>query len=259
MNQRPIRRLRLSGVFVYALAMAWVESAVVFYLRTMVNRIDPYQANPLPVVGTLGAVELVREAATLVMLLAVGLLTGRTWRARWGYAAFAFGVWDLFYYVFLKVICGWPHSLLDWDVLFLLPLPWWGPVLAPICIALLMVIWGVLASREDANIGSASPVVSPVGMPPRSGFRLRQWTPWVLNTLGICLALGVFMEDSLRVSGQGEEVVRRTLPRHFQWPLFGLALMLMAAPIFPLCGLRGRDTGGRTLHGCSGRSAPGRG
>ena len=241
MNQRPIRRLRLSGVFVYAVAMAWVESAVVFYLRTMVNRINPYQANPLPVVGTLGAVELVREAATLVMLLAVGLLAGRTWRARWGYAAFAFGVWDIFYYVFLKGICGWPHSLLDWDVLFLLPLPWWGPVLAPMCIALLMVIWGVLASREDTNLESASPVDSSVGMPPRFASRLREWTPWALNTLGLCLALCVFMKDSLRVSGQGAEVVRQTLPRHFQWPLFDLALVLMAAPILAHCGSRKTD------------------
>ena len=66
----------------------------------------------------------------MVMLLAVGILAGRNWRSRLGYSAIAFGVWDIFYYLFLKVMCGWPHSLLDWDILFLLPLPWWGPVLA---------------------------------------------------------------------------------------------------------------------------------
>ena len=118
-------------VVVFAIAMAWLESATVYYLRVLVGRLDPYQPNPLPIHGALGSVELVREAATLVMLLTVGMLAGRTWPTRLGYSAIAFGVWDIFYYVFLKVIYDWPKSLFDWDILFLLPLPWWGPVLAP--------------------------------------------------------------------------------------------------------------------------------
>ena len=69
------------------MAMAWVESAVVYYLRTHIDRIEPYQANPLPLIGGLGPVELVRELATLIMLFTVGLLAGRTWRARFGYIA----------------------------------------------------------------------------------------------------------------------------------------------------------------------------
>src|SRR6266853_4816000 len=133
-------------VAVFAAAMAWVESAVVFYLRTMIDRIEPYQQNPLPMIGGLGPAELVREAATMIMLLTVGILAGRNWRSRLGYSAIAFGTWDIFYYVFLKVMCGWPHSLLDWDILFLLPLPFWGPVLALMSIALLMLLWGTLAS-----------------------------------------------------------------------------------------------------------------
>ena len=131
--------------------MAWVEAASVYYLRVMVDRLDPYQANPLPMSGILEQVELVREAATLVMLLTIGMLAGRTGRTRLGYTAIAFGVWDIFYYVFLKVICDWPKSLFDWDVLFLLPLPWWGPVLAPVCIALLMIVWGTLVSQRAAR------------------------------------------------------------------------------------------------------------
>ena len=89
---------------VYALAMAWVEAAVVYYLRTMVNRIEPYQPNPLPIMGGLGRAELVREAATLIMIMAVGTLAGKGWRQRLGYSAVAFGVWDIFYYVFHTVI-----------------------------------------------------------------------------------------------------------------------------------------------------------
>ncbi len=136
-------------VVAFAIGMAWVESASVYYIRTLVDRIQPYQPNPLPIQGVLGLVELVREVATLVMLLTLGLLAGRTWRARWGYSAIAFGIWDIFYYVFLRVMCGWPQSLFDWDVLFLLPLPWWGPVLAPVSIAVLMIVWGTAMTRSQ--------------------------------------------------------------------------------------------------------------
>ena len=137
--------------------MAWVEAASVYYLRVLVDRLDPYQANPAADAWRRSdQVELVREAATLVMLLTVGMLAGLTWHSRLAYTAIAFGVWDIFYYVFLKVIYDWPKSLFDWDVLFLLPLPWWGPVLAPVCIALLMIVWGTLVSqRRRASAGHA--------------------------------------------------------------------------------------------------------
>jgi hypothetical protein len=213
-------RFRWWTVVAYAIAMAWVESAVVYYLRTMVNRIDPYQENPLPVIGTLGAAELVREAATLIMLVTVGTLAGRTWRSRLGFTAIAFGFWDIFYYVFLKLLCGWPHSIFDWDILFLLPLPWWGPVLAPVLISVLMVVWGSCVVEDRADDFS----------------RATEIKAWVLNLCGIGIALYVFMGDALRVAGQGTEVVRNVLPQHFGWGWFGLALALMSAP--PLLALK---------------------
>src|SRR4029453_14583678 len=109
--QPLIDRCQWLVVTLFALAMAWVEAAVVYYLRTLVDRIQPYQPNPLPIAGGLGMAELVREASTLVMLLTVGILAGKTWRSRLGYAALAFGIWDIFYYVFLKAMTGWPESL----------------------------------------------------------------------------------------------------------------------------------------------------
>jgi hypothetical protein len=201
-------------VVAFAVAMAWVESASVYYLRVLVDRVDPYQPDPLPMRGVLGAVELVREAATLVMLLAVGTLAGRTWRARLGYSALAFGAWDIGYYVFLKLMSGWPASLFDWDILFLLPLPWWGPVIAPVCIALLMIVWGTLATqRRDRN--------------PAEHLELRLWA---FASAGITLALYVFMTDALRAVRQGH-AVDTALPVVFNWPVFVLALTLMTAPI----------------------------
>src|SRR5258706_105167 len=205
-------------VVIFEMAMAWVESAVVYYLRTMIDRIEPYQCHPLPLIGGLGPAEMVREAATLIMLLTVGILAGRNWRSRLGYSAIAFGVWDIFYYVFLKAICGWPHSLLDWDILFLLPLPWWGPVLAPVLISLLLVVWGTLASQFEA---ARAPTLS-------------NWRVWVLNFTGVTLALYLFMTDTLAVSSCGFDAIRRMLPEKFNWPLFGVALMMMAAPVAQL-------------------------
>ncbi len=208
------RKGRWWVVVIYAVAMAWVEAAVVYYLRTMVDRIDPHQANPLPLVGRLGDAELVREAATLLMLLAVGALAGRNWRGRLGYAALAFGFWDIFYYFFLKILCGWPNSLFDWDVLFLLPLPWWGPVLAPMLISGLMITWGTLVNVED------TPTIK------KGADRIA----YVLSGLGVLLALYLFMADTLRVSLEGAEAVRNVFPTVFHWAWFSAALVLMSAP-----------------------------
>jgi len=208
-------RTRWLLVVVFAVGMAWVEAASVYYIRALTDRIEPYQANPLPIHGVLGGVELVREAATLVMLLTLGMIAGRTWSRRLGYTVIAFGVWDIFYYVFLRAITGWPRSLFDWDVLFLLPLPWWGPVLAPVSIALLMIVWGTFVT-QSTRPGAATSVT---------------WTSWGVTGLGIAVALGVFMADALRTLPQGLDATRHVLPAHFHWPIFCVALALMSAPM----------------------------
>ncbi len=206
-------RARLVIVVAFAIAMAWLEAATVYYLRILVDRVEPYQPDPLPMHGILGRVELVREAATLVMLLAVGLLAAKAWQKRLGYTAIAFGVWDIFYYVFLRTISGWPRSLLDWDILFLLPLPWWGPVLAPVCISGLMIAWGAAVTQVPG--AAASP----------------GWRQWAPGALGIATALYVFMADALRALDQGPDAIARVLPQSFNWPLFLGALALMSVSL----------------------------
>ena len=204
-------RERWFTVMAFAIAMAWVEAASVFYIRALVDRVEPYQPNPLPLNPALGSVELWREGATLVMLATVGMLAGRTWLRRAGYAATAFGAWDIFYYVFLRLMSGWPKSLLDWDILFLLPLPWWGPVLAPISIAAVMIAWGTIVTQShDTTAGSRR--------------------AWVLGWTGIALALAVFMADAWRALPNGRQAVMNVLPTAFNWPLFWVALLLMASP-----------------------------
>lgn len=209
------RRTAWTTVIVFAIAMAWVESAVVFDLRTHVDRIEPYQPDPLPTVGVLGPIELVRELATLVMLFTVGRLAGTTWRSRVGYMFIAFGVWDICYYVFLKAMCDWPRTLMDWDLLFLLPLPWWGPVLAPVLIATLMILWGTSAVFFEQKVNC-------------------KWSNrrgWICSLIGGALALFVFMTDTLKVADQGVPAIRKVLPIYFNWPLFSIALLLMSVPV----------------------------
>ena len=212
MNGHLTERIRWAVVVGFAIAMAWVESASVFYIRALVDRIEPYQANPLPLNPALGNVELWREAATLVMLATLGALAGRTWRRRAAYAAIAFGVWDIFYYVFLRMISGWPNTLFDWDILFLLPLPWWGPILAPMSIAVLMIVWGTIETQ------SRNDVTEP------------RW-PWALGWTGIAVALGAFMVDAWRALPHGRDAVLQVLPTTFNWPMFWVALLLMASPV----------------------------
>jgi hypothetical protein len=212
------RRTSWILVAAFAMAMAWVEAAVVYDLRVLVDRLEPYQPNPLPIAGALGNIELAREVATLVMLTTVGSLAGSSLRTRLAYGAIAFGIWDIFYYLFLKVMYGWPRSPFDWDILFLLPLPWWGPVIAPVSVAVLMLVWGTRATASPA------PAVWS-----RSEARL-----WPAAVFGALLALYVFMADALRAAPQGIEAVRTVLPATFNWPLFLVALALMAAPVVPM-------------------------
>ncbi|MCX6901390.1 MAG: hypothetical protein NT105_22145 [Verrucomicrobia bacterium] len=209
---RTVKRWRM--VVLFATAMAWLESAIVLYGRLLVGRLEPYQPNPLPFMAELGPTELVREAATMVMLWAVGWFAGDTRRARWAFACLAFGVWDVFYYIFLRIICGWPRTLFDWDVLFLIPLPWWGPVIAPMLIATLMIAWGTLVALNDT-----------ADRPLRS-----HWPVWATAAAGAALALAVFMADAMRVANGGIEALCNVLPVKFNWPLFGVALALLAAP-----------------------------
>src|SRR5215468_561177 len=102
---------RLINATVYAVAMAYLESAVVVYLR----RLYYPQGFDFPLVivdiPTL-LIELGREAATIVMLATVGIAAGRTKVGKFAYFLLLFGVWDIFYYVWLKAFLGWPDSLL---------------------------------------------------------------------------------------------------------------------------------------------------
>jgi len=132
---------RLLWVCAFGIAFAFVESSVVVYLRALYY--PEGFTFPLKFMSKQHiAVELIREAATMIMLASVGIVAGQKKWERFGYFLVAFGVWDIFYYVWLKLILNWPLSLFDWDILFLIPLPWISPVIAPVVLALCMTLCG---------------------------------------------------------------------------------------------------------------------
>ena len=126
--------VRYAAVCVWAAAFAVVEAMVVYYLRKLFGIEYRLQFTPADFhfPHKYLAYEQAREAATMVMLLAVGFLAGRTWWQRVAFWLLAFGVWDVFYYVWLWVMLRWPSSLGDRDLLFLLPREWWDPVWMPV-------------------------------------------------------------------------------------------------------------------------------
>ncbi len=162
----PNPRANLASLVVFGVAFGFVEAAVVYYLRRLIHFHQTYPLSHYKVLLNLGFitfvspahtvlvdrrvadVEVVREAATLVMLVCVAYLAGRHWRTRFGAFLVAFSCWDLAYYLFLRVVDDWPKSLFTKDVYFLIPVTWIGPVLTPIVISLVLLALGVWLYRD---------------------------------------------------------------------------------------------------------------
>jgi len=202
----------LLALTAYALAMALVEAALVVHLRHLYYPGNPQTLFPLALLTPADlALELVRELATVVMIGAVAVLTERGGARRFAAFVFVFGLWDLGYYAWLKVFLDWPRNWLEWDVLFLIPWPWFGPWPAAALIALLFTAWGSLILSNEHR--------------PR----------WNLGTtllfLGGCLAgLVAFLAPAWPLLPGGAAAFRGFVPETFAWPLwvFGFAAMAVA-------------------------------
>jgi hypothetical protein len=203
-------RNRALVVIGFAAAMAYLEAAVVVYLQRALD-ITPDRLFPLrgpEMVGDLAAIEVGREFATLVMLIGIGCLAGRAWLDRLAWTAVAFGVWDILYYGWLWVFTGWPHSPATWDVLFLIPVPWIGPVWAPVAVSAALIGFGLAAARQVGRGGVFQPDRSEV----------------ILAVAGGLLVVISFTADAARIMAGG-------LPDWYPWPVFvaGMALATLGA------------------------------
>ncbi|MEO8592197.1 MAG: hypothetical protein ABI759_02650 [Candidatus Solibacter sp.] len=206
----------LFALLLFGTAFGYLEAAVVCYLRALHEparqRFYPGRPTaelfPLLTLEQLHApatdqsrtllIELGREAATILMLAGIALAVARN-AGEWA-AAFviAFGIWDITFYVFLKVLVDWPASLFTWDILFLIPVPWVGPVLAPVLVSAAMIAAGARHLRAPVTIGPAH---------------------WCGMLLGAVIIIVAFALDYRNIMAGGT-------PRDFNWWVFSAGLGL---------------------------------
>lgn len=210
-------------VLVFGVAFAWVESAVVVYLREIYfggGFSFPIAAGWQDgrfVTDRLMNIEFVREIATILMLVAVGCVAGKNSLQKFCLFMIGFGIWDIFYYIWLRVMVGWPESLMTWDLLFFVPLPWVGPVITPVLVAFAMTAAGSLLFFCDEK-----------GVT----FHFR-WLDWVIE-LGCGLVMIVAFcwdwKNILRLPG---DEPLTGIPNPFAWwlyiPAYTLSVLYFAA------------------------------
>lgn len=206
-------RQRAILVVTFAFAMAYFESAAVVYLQRALA-MTPQTIFPLRdqnSLGGLGGVEIGREVATLVMLAMVGWIAGRKGLERLAWTSVAFGVWDIGYYFWLWVFIGWPTSLSDFDLLFLLPVPWIGPVWAPIVVSLALIFFGLTVARRLASNQSGSAK---------------------LKDVALLIGGGLTVIFSFTIDGL--KTLHGAIPISFAWPIFLMGMALALAGVLPL-------------------------
>ena len=213
----------VAALFLFGIAFGYLEAAVVTYLRILheparlhyyPNR-PPSELFPLLTLQQLHSVgteqhrtlnvEIGREAATMLMLAAVALAVAgnvRQWAAAF---AIAFGIWNIMFYASLAVLVDWPASLFTWDILFLIPVPWVGPVIAPVMVSAAMIIGGSWCLWREA-----------AGRP----LRIHPW-----NTAGVLLgALVIVISFTLDC----RNIMAGGMPHPFHWGVFGMGMIVGA-------------------------------
>jgi hypothetical protein len=182
--------------------MAYLESAVVVYLRELYypNGFQfPLTGLPVRILIT----EIGREAATILMLFSYAKSVGRNGREMMAYFSFNFGVWDIWYYIWLKVLLDWPETLLDWDILFLIPIPWVGPVLAPVLVSFTLICAGYIILRSEIQL-------KPIKL---------TRSDWILETISGSIIISSFltqMKDQMTID----------IPDYYPWWLFIIGFLL---------------------------------
>jgi hypothetical protein len=218
---------RFLWLAVFATAMGFLEAIVVIYLRELY-----YPGGfefPLKLMSSeLVKAEWIREIATLVMLAGIGIIAGRNGLQRLFYALFAFGIWDIVYYGALKLLIGWPALLFTWDLLFLIPVSWLGPVLAPVINSVTMILMALLFIGRQEKGYYVKPGIS----------------DWVLIFSGAMVILYTYLADyshlliesgalSAKGSPEAEErfitMITSYVPEQYRWKLFIIGEVLIIA------------------------------
>jgi hypothetical protein len=213
----------------FSIAMGYLETSVVVYLRELYY---PHGFNfPLmPIKPEVAVTEFWREVATIVMLWGVGTMAGRDRTEKFAFFLYSFAIWDIFYYLFLKVLLGWPASLFTWDILFLIPVPWVGPVIASCLVSLTMVLLALAVAylRE------------------RGYQTFIGWKEWSLLIAGSLVIILSFIYDYLQYVDRWGGLVKLWsvssreslftespgyIPQQFDWGIFWLGELLLLLAI----------------------------
>ena len=143
-------KTRLLSVSLFAIAMGLLEAICVVYIRQILLPPDGL-LNEIILSNYDFTIEIVREVTTMVMLATVAILAAYNWRTRLSMFFLAFGIWDIFYYIGLKLFLDWPATIMEWDALFLIPVNWYGPVLAPVLISIYFIIVSITIILREAT------------------------------------------------------------------------------------------------------------
>jgi len=213
---------------IFSIAMGMLESAVVIYIRELYYP----QGFSFPLVmisNRVAATELLREAATVIMLMGIAYFSGKNFITRFGSFLYAFAIWDILYYVFLWLIIGWPESFLTWDILFLIPIMWVGPVIAPVIVSLTMILFGFVFWNTN-NKGMNIKIIK------------KEWLMMIFASLILILSFTLdlikYLSDNYTLkealSFNNENLINLTthyIPSHYNWTLFVLGELLLLITI----------------------------
>jgi hypothetical protein len=158
-----LRRTQLLAATVFAIAFGYAEAAVVVYLRAATGLLPGYLGTLAQVRGALAGydpsqsitrfpqsllmIEVWRETATLLMLASFGVLGAKRLGERGALFLWTFAIWDLAYYAGLWATIRWPASFRNFDVLFLIPVPWISQVWFPVLVSSFTALAIMLRSR----------------------------------------------------------------------------------------------------------------
>lgn len=220
-SEEPLKTTlkRFCIVVVFGVAFAYIEAAVVVYLREIFHSDGftfPLRDFPISENWNLLLTEIGREGATIVLILTGCWLMGGNLQQRFAYFLTIFAVWDIFYYIWLKMLINWPESIMDWDILFLIPIIWASPVLAPVLVSLTLLVFAIMLLYRC-----------------RCGAPLKvSLTDWI----GFFLA-GLVVVVSFWIAGL--HITSPEFQSHFHWALFALG-NIGAIALFLRCFLKSK-------------------
>lgn len=210
---------------IFSIAMAFLENAIVIYLRELYYP-GGFDFPLAPMEPDIVLTEIIREAATMIILICVGIIAGRNFSEKFAYFIYCFAIWDIFYYVFLKLLLNWPDSFMTWDILFLIPITWVGPVITPIILSLTMILLAILVVFFNEKTGNV---------------RISQ-IEWLILIFGSLVVILSFIWDYSKFILQHYSIIEifsassreglfdltfQYIPRSFNWWLYGLGELII--------------------------------